>query len=142
MADGISKLTTTSKREVSPMSSFDRVDVTRFVFDIHRDLSVSTRAKRPGPPERIDGVTVGVVSVTEDPPHGGEMHPDGDEILYVVSGRMRLSGDSAPDGPIELGPGDACIVRRGEWHLLKVVEPAQLLHITPGPRGAHRPVER
>jgi mannose-6-phosphate isomerase-like protein (cupin superfamily) len=121
------------------MSRIDRVDVSRFVLDIQRDLSVSTRARKPGPPERIDGMTVGIQTITQDAPHGGEMHPDGDEILYVASGRMRIVGDSAPEAPIELGPGEACIVRKGEWHRLTVVEPALLVHITPGPRGEHRP---
>jgi len=121
------------------MSKIDRVDVTRFVLDIHRDLTVSARKRKPGPPERIDGMTVGIQTASENAPHDGEMHPDGDEILYVASGRMRLAGDSDPDAPIELGPGDACIVRKGEWHRLSVVEPALLVHITPGPRGEHRP---
>src|SRR5215470_6174432 len=121
------------------MSKIERVDVSRFVFDIRRDLSVSTRARKPGPPERIDGMTVGIQMITEDAPHDGEMHPDGDEILYVASGRMRLTGDTDADAPMELGPGDACIVRKGEWHRLSVVEPGLLVNITPGPRGAHRP---
>ena len=121
------------------MSKITRVDVARFVLDIDRDLSVSARAGRPGPPERIDGMTVGIQVVTDDAPHDGEMHPDGDEILYVASGRMRIAGDSDPDAPIELGPGDACIVPKGEWHRLSVLEPALLVHITPGPRGEHRP---
>ena len=121
-------------------SKIERVDVARLVLDIHRDHSVSTRGRKPGPPERVDGMTVGIEMVTQDAPHGGEMHPDGDEILYIVSGRMRIVGDSAPDNPIELGPGEACIVRKGEWHLLTVIEPAQLVHITPGPRGEHRPI--
>jgi mannose-6-phosphate isomerase-like protein (cupin superfamily) len=117
----------------------ERIDVSRFVLEIRRDLSVSPRMRKPGPPERIDGMTVGIQMITADAPHGGEMHPDGDEILYVASGRMRLTGDSEPDAPLELGPGDACIVRKGEWHRLSVVESALLVHITPGPRGEHRP---
>ncbi len=121
------------------MDAIVPVDPSRVVFDIHRDLSISTRAHRPGPPERIDGMTLGIVTMERDAPHGGEVHPDGDEILYVVSGRVRVTGDSAPDAPMELGPGEACIVRRGEWHTVKVVEPAQLVHVTPGPRGDHRP---
>ncbi len=121
------------------MSKIDRVDVSRSVLDVHRDLSVSTRARKPGPPERIDGMTIGIQTVTRDAPHGGEMHPDGDEILYVISGRLRVTGDSEPNEPIELGPGEACIVRKGEWHRVTVVEPAQLVNITPGPRGEHRP---
>jgi mannose-6-phosphate isomerase-like protein (cupin superfamily) len=121
------------------MNKIECVDVSRFILDIHRDLSVSTRARKPGPPERMDGMTVGIELITEDAPHDGEMHPDGDEILYLASGRMRLTGDSDPHVTIELGPGDACIVPKGEWHRLSVVEPALLVHITPGPRGEHRP---
>jgi mannose-6-phosphate isomerase-like protein (cupin superfamily) len=121
------------------VSKIDRVDIGKNVLDIHRDLSIAPRAKKWGPPERIDGMTVGIDMITADPPHGGEVHPDGDEILYVISGRFRVVGDSAPDAPLELLPGDACIVRKGEWHLVNMLEPGQLLHITPGPRGDHRP---
>jgi quercetin dioxygenase-like cupin family protein len=121
------------------VSRIERVDPARHAFDIHRDLSVSPRARKPGPPERIDGMTLGVVSLSADAPHGGEVHPDGDEILFVISGRLRVSGDSAPDAPLELGPGEACIVPRGEWHRVHVLEPARLVHVTPGPHGDHRP---
>jgi hypothetical protein len=31
-------------------------------------------------------------------------------------------------------------VRRGEWHRVTMLEPAQLLHITPGPSGDYRPL--
>ncbi len=122
------------------MSKIAPVDVSRFVFDIRRDLSVSTREHRPGPPERIDGTTLGIYAATHDDPHGGEMHPDGDEILYVVSGRLQVTGESASDAPVELGPGEACIVQRGEWHRVSIVEPAQLIHVTPGPRSYYRPL--
>jgi quercetin dioxygenase-like cupin family protein len=124
------------------MARVTRVDISECVFDIHRDLSASPRKRKPGPPERIDGMTVGIERITEDAPHAGERHPDGDEILYVASGRMRLTTESDPDAPLELGPGDACIVPKGEWHLLSVIEPALLIHITPGPRGEHRPLKR
>ena len=122
------------------MSRITPVDASRHVFDIHRDLSISTRATRPGPPERIDGMTVGIVTMDHDAPHRGEVHPDGDEILYVISGRVRVTGESEPDAAIELGPGQACIVPRGEWHLVSLLERTQLLHITPGPHGDHRPL--
>jgi mannose-6-phosphate isomerase-like protein (cupin superfamily) len=122
------------------MNQIVAIDVARFALDLRRDLSVTPRAIKPGPPERIDGVTVGFVSVTSDAPHKGEVHPDGDEILYVISGRLRVIGESNPNAPLDLGPGDACIVRKGEWHRVLMVEPAQLVHITPGPRGEHRPL--
>jgi quercetin dioxygenase-like cupin family protein len=122
------------------MRPIARIDVSRFVLDIRRDFSVTARERKPGPPERIDGMTVGIEMITHDAPHGGERHPDGDEILYVASGKMRLIAESAPDAPLDLGPGDACIVPKGEWHRLTVLEPALLMHITPGPRGEHRPL--
>jgi len=122
------------------MSKITPVDVSRYSLDVHRDLSVSTRANKPGPPERIDGLTVGIVTMTRDAPHGGEVHPDGDEILYVISGRVRVKGESDPNAALDLGPGEACIVHRGEWHRVSVLEPTQLVHITPGPNGDHRPL--
>jgi mannose-6-phosphate isomerase-like protein (cupin superfamily) len=128
------------KRRRMQMNQIVAVDVTRFALDLHRDLSVTSRATKPGPPERIDGVTIGFVSVTANALHKGEVHPDGDEILYVISGRLRVIGESDPSVALDLGPGDACIVRKGEWHTVVMVEPAQLLHITPGPRGDYRPL--
>lgn len=116
------------------------VDPSSHSFDIHRDLSVTTREHRPGPPRRIDGMTVGIVTIVEDAPHRGELHPDGDEILYVVSGRLRVTGESDPDTSLELGAGEACIVPKGEWHQVHVLEKTQLIHITPGPNGDHRPL--
>ena len=115
------------------------VDASRYSFDIARDLSVSTRAQKPGPPERIDGMTVGIVTMENDSPHGGEVHPDGDEILYVISGKLRVIGDSSTAGPLEMAAGDACIVKKGEWHKVEVLEKTQVVHITPGPNGNHRP---
>jgi len=117
------------------------VDPTRCRFDIGRDLSVTPRERKPGPPERIDGHTVGFLTLTEDAPHNGEMHPDGDEILFVISGRVRVTGESDPDSPLELGPGDACIVPQGEWHKVHLLEnPTRFVHVTPGPHGDHRPL--
>ena len=122
------------------MKKIQRVDPCRNVFDIHRDLSVTVRAHKPGPPERIDGVTVGIVTMTEDAPHRGEVHSDGDEVLYVISGRVRVTGESDPASAVELRAGDACVVPKGEWHRVKLLEPTQLVHITPGPHGDHRPL--
>lgn len=75
------------------------------------------------------------------------MHPDGDEFLYVVSGRMELildDGDQRTIGSqtkVILRSGDAYVVPRGVWHQLETVEPSYLIHVTPGPHGDHRPRE-
>jgi quercetin dioxygenase-like cupin family protein len=69
------------------------------------------------------------------------MHPDGDELLYMVSGavtvRLELpEGDQA----VELEAGDAIVVPKGIWHRVTLRTPGRLIHITPGPNGDHRPV--
>ena len=62
-----------------------RVDLTHSSFHVFRDLRVEAAARQAGPPQRIDGMTLGIVTMDRDAPHGGEMHPDGDEILCVIS---------------------------------------------------------
>ena len=121
------------------MSKIEQVDVRDQVFDIHRDLTVSTRRDEPGPPKRIDGLTVGIVTLEHTPPHGGEVHPDGDEILYLISGKVRVTGDSDPGNPLELSNGQSCLIKAGEWHQVEILEKTQLVYITPGPNGDHRP---
>lgn len=121
------------------MSNIIPVDIAKYSFDINKDLSASPREREPGPPVRIDGMTVGIVTMEHSAPHGGEVHPDGDEILYVIFGKIKVTGDSAPHSPLELTAGESCIVKAGEWHKVDVVEKTQLLHITPGPNGDHRP---
>ncbi len=116
------------------------------VADIARDWSMAIRSASPGPPERIDGYTIGVVPVGTGPgPHLGEVHPDGDEFLYVVSGTMELvldDGDAQTVGVetnVVLRAGDAYVVPRGVWHRLEATEPGRLVHVTPGPNGSYRP---
>jgi mannose-6-phosphate isomerase-like protein (cupin superfamily) len=95
---------------------------------------------RPGPP-RIDGYTVGAPFISEEPPHRGEVHPDADELLYLVSGRVRVHLELAEgEREVELGPGQALVVPCGIWHRIQIDEPGRLVHITPGPGGDHRPL--
>lgn len=75
------------------------------------------------------------------------MHPDGDELLFVVSGRMEVvleeNGDQHTVGTertVELSAGDAIVVPKGVWHRVVIREPGQLVHITPGPGGGVRPM--
>jgi hypothetical protein len=42
------------------------------------------------PPNRIEGYTVQSSALGGPPPHGSEMHPDADELLYLLSGRVRV----------------------------------------------------
>ena len=62
-----------------------------------------------------------------------EMHPAGDELLYLLSGNIDLileAHDS--DEVVNLRPGTAVIVPQGTWHTLTVNEPGDLLSITRG----------
>jgi mannose-6-phosphate isomerase-like protein (cupin superfamily) len=97
--------------------------------------------KRGRPPERIDGLTIGAPELTGDAPHDGELHPDGDELLYLISGAVSVRLE-LPDGDriVELAAGDALVVPRGTWHKITLREPGRLIHITPGPNGDHRPL--
>lgn len=57
-----------------------------------------------------------------------------------MSGRVTVVlEDREPPRHIELEPGRACIVPKGVWHRVLLREPSQILHITPGPGGEHRP---
>ena len=122
------------------MGKITRIDCTGSSIAISRDLRMSLVGHRPGRPPLCDGLMIGIVDMSRDPPHGGELHPDGDELIYIISGKVSVVGESAPDEPCELGPGDACIVSKGEWHRVRLLEPTRLLHITPGPRGDNRPL--
>jgi mannose-6-phosphate isomerase-like protein (cupin superfamily) len=117
------------------------VDLITEVVGLERSTGRARLMARDGQgPPRIDGYTVGAPFITEDPPHAGEVHPDGDELLYLVSGRVRVHLELAEgERDVNLGPGQALVVPRGVWHRLVLQEPYQLVHITPGPGGGHRP---
>jgi len=94
------------------------------------------------PPQRIDGFTVGAPMLTGDAPHAGEMHPDGDELLFLVSGAITVRLElPTGDRTVDMGPGEALVVPKGTWHRINLREPGRLVHITPGPHGDHRPLE-
>ncbi len=121
-----------------------RIDLSREVVGLDR---ADRRARlveqqRGRPPQRIDGFTVGAPMLTEDAPHAGEIHPDGDELLYMVTGSITVRLE-LPEGEhiVEMAAGDALVIPQGTWHRISLREPGRLVHITPGPHGDHRPLE-
>ena len=119
----------------------DTLDLADTVAGLHRNGAAHEIASRPGPPPRIDGLTIGAPLMTREPPHAGEMHPDGDELLLLLSGHITVVlEDQEPPRRIALTPGQALVVPRGVWHRVLLGEPSQILHITPGPGGEHRPL--
>jgi len=70
-----------------------------------------------------------------------EMHPAGEEIVYLLSGAIDLVlEEPGGDRLITLRPGQTCIVPRGVWHRAIVHTPGDTLHITRGAGTQHRPV--
>lgn len=123
------------------------VDLTSEVIGLLRaDGSAGVMPPNPGgPPKRLEGHTIGFGTITGEnlPPHAGEMHPDGDEVLVMTSGCIDVELELR-DGTrtVRVGAGEALVVPRGVWHLITCVEPGELLNITPGPHGEHRPLAR
>ena len=69
-----------------------------------------------------------------------EVHPEGDEIVFLLSGAIDLIlEEPAGNRTIELRGRSACIVPQGVWHRAVVHEPGDVLHITRGNGTQHRP---
>ena len=62
-----------------------------------------------------------------------EMHPAGDELLFLVSGKTAIVlDDGKARRKVVMKAGKALIVPRGVWHTLEIAEPGDLLAITRG----------
>lgn len=111
-------------------------DLSCSLLGLTRDGKASLVPWKSGPPPRVDGFVIGAPIMTRNAPHGGEMHPDADEVLFLISGRVDvvLEEDGA-ESSVEVLPGQAVVVPRGVWHRVLVREPSQLLHVTPAPGG-------
>ena len=83
---------------------------------------------------------VGVYAGFEDWPHW-EMHPDGDEILVLLEGRMTMIlDDGGEERWVELSTGSTLVMPKGVWHRALVPEHSRLLAITYGAGSQHRPI--
>ena len=79
--------------------------------------------------------------MSENSPHGGEIHPDGDEVLYLISGRVNVVFLDSDEKDIEVRLGDGLVVPKGVWHRVDIIEPSQIVYLTPGPNNRFRPLE-
>jgi mannose-6-phosphate isomerase-like protein (cupin superfamily) len=109
------------------------------ILALHRDGTSSTIEVGPGIPPSLDGWNVGIANMRVPPPHSGEMHPEGDEFIYLISGAIAVVLEEQPQRIEDVNPGECFIVPRGVWHRLLIKTPCQLLFITPGPRNEYRP---
>ena len=117
------------------MSQPVRFDPAKHVIGLDREFNASKMPEQPDPPAPFAGITFGVATMTQNSPHGGERHPDGDEILYLVSGRVRVVFIEDPIDDIEVSPGDGLVVPKGTWHRVDILEPSQIVYMTPGPNN-------
>ena len=103
-----------------------------------RDGAISLLANTR-PPPIVDGLSVGVAVMDRPPPHAGERHRDGDELLYLIQGEATVLLER-PEGEerVELTAGKALVVPRGVWHRVIPRGEVTLLYATPGPNNDHR----
>jgi mannose-6-phosphate isomerase-like protein (cupin superfamily) len=117
-----------------------RFDPATQTIGLDRKYTASTVPERPDPPIPVDGLTFGVASMSENSPHGGEMHPDGDEVLFLVSGRIRVVFLDDSDADLVVEPGDGLVVPKGTWHRVDILQPSRIVYLTPGPNNEFRPL--
>lgn len=122
------------------MNTPRRFDAKKETVGVSRSLVATLVAAQADPPIPVDGLTIGVADMSENSPHGGEMHPDGDEVLYLISGHARVvfEDEQLPDE--DLRPGDGLVVPKGVWHRVDILEPCRIVYATPGPGGEYRPL--
>ena len=72
-----------------------------------------------------------------------EMHPNGDEVVCLLSGRITFVLDQGDaEAVVELTEsGSFFVVPKGTWHTARVPERATMLFITAGEGTQHRAVE-
>ncbi|MGI5130199.1 cupin domain-containing protein [Pseudonocardia sp. CA-107938] len=69
-----------------------------------------------------------------------ERHPNGSEVLCVLAGTLQVHLRDGSE-PAVLTTGSAYVVPAGTWHRLSVVEPADLISITPRSGTQHERAE-
>ena len=81
---------------------------------------------------RFNGHAVGACRVNGVSPVW-EMHPDTDELFYVVEGEFEITL-LLPEGPEfhNIGPGTLFVVPRGIWHRPGAPGGASFIYLTPG----------
>jgi mannose-6-phosphate isomerase-like protein (cupin superfamily) len=102
--------------------------------------------------ERRDGRVLGAFDfASPEDLHSSieEMHPEADEVLLLVSGRLDVVlAESDGQRTIALEAGQAAIVPRGVWHHLVMREPGRLVFVNSRngiqsrPRAAGRGAKR
>lgn len=90
---------------------------------------------------RLDGYLITVSDIRNDIPHW-EMHPNGNEVLYLLSGKIDVLIEQAGrEQRVLLRPENpGVVVPAGAWHRAVVVESGRMMFVTWGEGTEHRPV--
>jgi mannose-6-phosphate isomerase-like protein (cupin superfamily) len=87
---------------------------------------------------RLDGrvlATFPISSPADAHSHIWEMHPDADEVLFMLTGELRVDYfDELHAGTVGLEAGTGVVMPQGVWHRLVLCQPGLLLALT-APRG-------
>ena len=70
-----------------------------------------------------------------------EIHPKGDEIVVLVSGKAEFVLEKQAGRIVLDKPGDFVIVPRGTWHTAKIAARTVLLFVTPGEGTENKAIE-
>jgi hypothetical protein len=71
-----------------------------------------------------------------------EMHPEGEEVLTLLSGELELIVDEGGQlSTVVMVPGRTFVMPRGAWHRGIVKKPAVMLGLTWGKGTQHRPID-
>lgn len=115
-------------------------DPNKHVVGVSESFKATVMQIEPGHSNGAEGMTMGVATMSENSPHGGEMHPDGDEVLYLISGQVNVVFEDEDFKDVLMNPGDGLVVPRGVWHRVDILEISQIFYATPGPGGEIRPL--
>lgn len=69
-----------------------------------------------------------------------EMHPKGDEVVVLLSGRASfvLETDKGEETIDVTKAGEYVVVPKGTWHTARTAEPTTMLFVTPGEDTQHK----
>jgi quercetin dioxygenase-like cupin family protein len=112
----------------------------RDTLNLTKNLSINL-SKNQSPFCPPDGFSFSILSMDRDAPHDGEMHPDGDEIIYVISGKIEVTLELDKEELFEVVVGTGIVIPKGIWHKIHVIEAAQLVTVVPGPSFEFRTIK-
>ena len=100
------------------------------VEDGARVVSIPAHEEREDQPGRILGI-VEARAPQDLHPSLWEMHPEGDEVLYLIDGSVKLTLERGGEPEtIQLERGNAFVVPQGIWHRFERQGPCELLFLT------------